>query len=213
MRGGSNLSTFQSVEKALKFLRGNDYNIENEFEELKNVVENEKKRSEEKSRLSLLRSRTFLQPALLISISFTIRVTSGIELCTYYVGFIFKDVGISLEIAGIIMQGTITVGYLLTPLLQSRFDCRDINAVFMLGTAVSMLMMGLSFTFPSLSMAMLPCLVVSSFFYGIGVGPTCYILMSTLFTQHMKTTGMVTGQVVRALVNTVQLKVQTNYDQ
>ena len=70
-----------------------------------------------------------------------------------------------------------------------------------------MLMMGLSFTFPSLSVAMVPCLVVSGLCYGLGVGPASYILMSSLFTQHMKTTGMVTGQVVRALANTVQLKV------
>ena len=113
----------------------------------------------------------------------------------------------------LVLQGTMTVGYLLTPLLQSRFDCRDINAVFLLVSTLSMLMMGLSFTLPSLSTAMLPCMVVSGLSFGVGVGPASYILMSTLFTQHMKTTGMVTGQVVRALVNTVQLKVQTNYDQ
>ena len=106
-----------------------------------------------------------------------------------------------------------TVGYLLTPLLQSRFDCRDINAVFLLVNALSMMMMGLSFTFPSLSMLSLPCLVVSSLSYGLEVGPSCYILMSSLFTQQMKTTGMVTGQVARALSNTLQLKVLTNYDQ
>ena len=74
------------------------------MEELKNVVQNERKKSVEKSKLSLLRSRTFLLPALLISISFTIQVTSGVEICSYYVGFIFKDVGISLEMAGIIIQ-------------------------------------------------------------------------------------------------------------
>ena len=74
------------------------------MEELNNVVKNEKIRSEEKSRLSLLRSRTFLLPALLISISFAIQVMSGVELCSYYVGFIFRDVGVRLEIAGIIIQ-------------------------------------------------------------------------------------------------------------
>ena len=74
------------------------------MQELKNVVRKEKKRSMEKSRLSLLRSRTFLLPALLISISYTIQVTSGTELCNYYVGFLFKDVGIRLEIAGLIIQ-------------------------------------------------------------------------------------------------------------
>ena len=111
------------------------------------------------------------------------------------------------------MQSTVTVGYLLTPVLQSRFDSRDINAVFLLVSSISMLGMGLSFTFPSLSMLSLPCLVVSSLSYGLEVGPSCYILMSSLFTQQMKTTGMVTGQVARALSNTLQLKVLTNYNQ
>ena len=74
------------------------------MKELKSVVQNERKKSVKKSKLSLLRSRTFLLPALLISISFTIQVTNGVELCSYYVGFIFKDVGISLEMAGIINQ-------------------------------------------------------------------------------------------------------------
>ena len=95
---------FLSFRKTLKLLRGKDHNINSELEELKNVVQNEKKRSKEKSKLSLLRSRTFLLPALLISISFAIQVMSGVELCSYYVGFIFRDVGVRLEVAGIIIQ-------------------------------------------------------------------------------------------------------------
>ena len=45
---------FLSFRKTLKLLRGKDHNINSELEELKNVVQNEKKRSKEKSKLSLL---------------------------------------------------------------------------------------------------------------------------------------------------------------
>ena len=71
-----------------------------------------------------------------------------------------------------------------------------------------MAMMGLSFTYPAaLSALTIPCLVVSGLSYGLGVGPAPPILMSTLFSQNMKSTGITIGYVVRSLVNTTQLKV------
>ena len=104
-------------------------------------------------------------------------------------------------------KATITVGYLLTPLLQSRYDCKNISAVFLLLMSLSMMMMGLSFTYPAMSMLTIPSLVVSGVSYGLGVGPAPPILTSTLFPQNMKSTGITIGQVVRALVNTIQFKV------
>ena len=44
--------------------------------------------------------------------------------------------------------------------------------------------------------------------YGLGVGPDPFILMSTLLTRKIKTTGNTAAQVVRALVNKVQLRVE-----
>ena len=79
--------------------------------------------------------------------------------------------------------------------------------MFLLMTSLAMLMMGLSFTYPVLSMLTLPSLVVAGLAYGLGLGPAPNILMSTLFTQNMKTTGVTTGRAARALVNTIQLKV------
>ena len=110
----------------------------------------------------------------------------------------------------IITKATITVGYLLTPLLQSRYDCSDISAVFLLVTSLAMMTMGLSFTYPALSLLTIPSLVVAGLAYGLGLGPAPNILMSTLFSQNMKTTGITMGLVTRALVNTVQFKVGTS---
>ena len=72
---------------------------------------------------------------------------------------------------------------------------------------MAMMTMGLSFTYPALSLLTIPSLVVAGLSYGLGVGPAPNILMSTLFTQNMKTNGVTTGRIARALVNTIQLKV------
>ena len=96
---------------------------------------------------------------------------------------------------------------MLTPLLQSRYDCKNISIVFLVVTSLTMVLMGLSFTYPAMSVLTIPCLVVSGLSYGLGVGPAPPNLMSTLFTQNMKSVGITIGHVVRSLVNTTQLKV------
>ena len=70
-----------------------------------------------------------------------------------------------------------------------------------------MAVMGLSLTWPSLAWLSTPCLVITGLSYGLGVGPAAYVLMSTIFTQKMKSTGVTTGQVVKAIMVTLQLKV------
>ena len=60
-----------------------------------------------------------------------------------------------------------------------------------------LLMMMVSYSLASLS---IPCLVMTGLSYGLGVGPAAYVLMSTIFTQKMKSTGVTTGQVVKVRV-------------
>ena len=73
-------------------------------------------------------------------------------------------------------------------------------AVFALTSCVS----------PALVVTMGPrvAMVVAGLAYGLGVGPPPFSLMSTLYSQNMKTTGITIGQVVRALVNTIQFKAE-----
>ena len=69
-----------------------------------------------------------------------------------------------------------TLGFLVSPLLQSRLDCKYINMIFLSSMSVSMLGLGLSFLRPSLGPALsIPCLVVAGASYGLGVGPVPYI--------------------------------------
>ena len=87
--------------EALTVLRGEKYVMDEEIQEMETIVKSE---ADESSKLSAFKSRTFLLPAFLITISYLIEVLSGIELCGYYVAFIFTNSGVSLEIAAIITQ-------------------------------------------------------------------------------------------------------------
>ena len=60
---------------------------------------------------------------------------------------------------------------------------------------------------PALLLPWLKWWVVAGLSFGLGVGPAPPILMSTLFSPNMKSTGITIGFVVRALVNTIQFKV------
>ena len=127
------------------------------------------------------------------------------DLVGYYVGFIFPE--LELEVAAIVYQSMITLGYLLSPLLLARLDCRHLNTIFLSLTGLGTALLGLSLSLPDLAWLSVPCLVITGLSYGLGVGPAAYVLMSTIFTQKMKSTGVTTGQVVKAVMVTLQLKV------
>ena len=52
----------------LRLLRGENYVVDEEIEEMQNIVEEEKKTRDAKSKCSIIKSRTFLLPSLLASI-------------------------------------------------------------------------------------------------------------------------------------------------
>ena len=101
-----------------------------------------------------------------------------------------------------------TLGYLVSPVLVARLDCKYIALTFLASMSASMLGVGLSFLYPSLGPALaIPCLVVAGASYGLGVGPVVYILMTALFTQENKSVGVAISQISRALFGFVQMKV------
>ena len=66
---------------------------------------------------------------------------------------------------------------------------------------------GLSFLQGGLAGLAVPGLVAAALFYGLGVGPVSFVLMSTLFTQKHKSAGCVAAQSTRSLFVFIQLKV------
>ena len=101
-----------------------------------------------------------------------------------------------------------TLGFLASPLLQSRLDCKYINMIFLATMSVSTLGLGLSFLYPSIgSYLSMPSLVVAGASYGLGVGPVPTILMSSLFTQKDKSLGFAFSRTSRALTGFALMKV------
>ena len=88
----------------LRLLRGENYVVDEEIAEMQNIFQEESKRREANSKWSLIKSRTFLIPSLLTSIAYAVSVLSGIEICSYYVGFIFQNINIRHEFSAIITQ-------------------------------------------------------------------------------------------------------------
>ena len=105
-----------------------------------------------------------------------------------------------------------TLGYLVSPVLVARLDCKYIALTFLASMSASMLGVGLSFLYPSLGPALaIPCLVVAGASYGLGVGPVPYILMSSLFTQKDKSNGVAFSQIYKALLGFAQMKVTMSF--
>ena len=108
------------------------------------------------------------------------------------------------------LQLTITVGYVFSPLILSRLDCRPHFIVFLMIFTGSMLVIGSTTLFPSLKFLAIPALVLNGSCYGLGVGPVPFVLMSTLFPQKYKSIGLAASQLTRTLAVCVQLKVSSN---
>ena len=106
---------------------------------------------------------------------------------------------------------TITFGYLVSTVILSKLDCRIVNITFLVLNSLTMMMMGLSFMFPNLSILSIPCLVLSGLCYGLGVGPVSFVLMSSLYPQKMKSAGVAVSQTSKAIIVLLQLKVGIKY--
>ena len=92
----------------LNWLRGVNYDIEPEMEDLKQIVDQEDNVSGI-SILNDLTNQTFLRPLSLCCILFTLQALSGTVLISFYSAVIFKDVGVSSEHLAIIYQVKLTI--------------------------------------------------------------------------------------------------------
>jgi len=190
----------------LEWLRGDGYNVEPEMKELEVVVMDEKMSNESSSRFSCFSDRTFLMPLFIMCTLFTIQGSSGADVMSYYAITIFEGHGIQENLVAIIFQSVLTLGYVFSPFILSRIDCRPHFTFFLIAIASGMLAMGVSIIFPALSFLSIPSLVLVGGFYGLGVGPVPFVLMSTLFPQKYKSAGLAASQVARAVAVCLQLK-------
>ena len=99
------------------------------------------------------------------------------------------------------------LGCLLSPLVFSYLDVKFINVIFLSIHCLSMVVFGLVFLYPLLSVLQLPCLVLSALSYGLGLRPVPFVLMSSIFPLRMKSLGVAASQSCRALSLLVLMKV------
>ena len=100
MRNGRDSET----RSTLKWLRGINYDIEPEMEELKQIVAQEEDNVAGFSIINVITNKTFLKPLLLCCPLFTLQALSGTVLISFYSAVIFKDVGVSSEHIALIYQ-------------------------------------------------------------------------------------------------------------
>jgi len=190
----------------LEWLRGEGYNVEPEMKELEVIVTEEKMAEKSSSRFSCFSDRTFMIPFFIMCTLFIIQASSGSDLMSYYAITIFAGLGLEESLVALIFQVVLTLGYVVSPFILSRIDCRPHFVIFLLAIASGTLSMGLSILFPALSFLSLPSLILVGGFYGLGVGPVPFVLMSTLFPQKYKSMGLASSQVARAITVCLQLK-------
>ena len=92
----------------LRWLRGVNYDIEPEMEELKKIVAQEVN-GPGSSIINVLTNKSFLKPLFLCFSLFILQVLSGTALISFYSAVIFKDVGVSSEHIAIIYQVKLTI--------------------------------------------------------------------------------------------------------
>ena len=96
----------EAGRETLVWLRGAKYNVEVELAELEEIVREERRQAGEESLTSSLLTRTFLCPLIISCSLFTFSALSGEELISYYIGFIFNNVGLGMERSAILYQVT-----------------------------------------------------------------------------------------------------------
>ena len=86
----------REARQTLSWLRGNNYDIGPEMEDLQKIAELEDQ-SCGLSIFDVFLDKTFLKPLALCCILFTVQAMSGTVLLSFYSAVIFKDIGISTQ--------------------------------------------------------------------------------------------------------------------
>ena len=102
------------------------------------------------------------------------------------------------------------VGCLLSPLVFSRLDVKSANVTFLTFHCIIMAGLGLVFLYPLLVFLQLPCLVLSALFFGLAIRPVPFVLMSSIFPLKMKSLGVATSKISRAVSLLVLMKVKSS---
>ena len=93
----------EEARRTLAWLRGKKYDIEPEVEEIRDVIKEEEKKSQQSVR-EVIQDRSFLQPLALTCALAAVQVMSGSEMIEGYLLVIFKDSGVTPKLLAVLYQ-------------------------------------------------------------------------------------------------------------
>ncbi|KAJ7558999.1 hypothetical protein O6H91_04G065100 [Diphasiastrum complanatum] len=182
---------------SLKAIRGKDYDISDELEEIKRAVEESSKEHLSATLLDLC-NRSLLRP-LLVGIGLQVlQQLSGINAIMFYASAIFKAAGFSSADLASIGLGVLQVAITgVAAGLMDRAGRRLLLMVSAGGMAVSCFLVGFSFYMQDhiipmsqmetfVSILALTSLLVYIASFSLGIGPVPWIIMSEVFPARVK---------------------------
>ena len=93
----------KEARRTLTWLRGGKYDIEPEVEEIKEVIKEEERKSQQSVR-EVIQDRSFLQPLALTCTLSVVQLISGSDMMEGYLLVIFKDSGVTPKHLAILYQ-------------------------------------------------------------------------------------------------------------
>jgi len=197
------LTKYRKLEavETLEWLRGPEYDLEQELKELEDALMTEKT-----SILDLLRSGA--RPVLIILLMMFFQTSSGSDTVSIYSLIIFSHLKISEHAFSLMFQGTITIGYLISPLLMLKMNRKPLLIMSTIVMSMGMILLGSTAYLPSNLQAVTPMIgvILAGLGYGTGVGPLPFILMTEVFPQKMKSAGLAIALSAKSLFTFCHIK-------
>jgi len=191
----------EEAVETLVALRGADYDFAEEIQELETAVN-----TENVSYFEVLKSGS--RPLIIIFFLILFQTSSGCDTVSIYSLIIFSDFQISKHAFSLMFQGTVTLGYLLSPLVMLRLRRRPQLVLSSLAMSAGLVLVGLTSFLPTHYQTIVPVtgVVLAGVSYGAGVGSVPYALMSEIFPQRMKSLGLGLALSAKSLLTFCHIK-------
>ena len=170
--------------KALKWLRGDGLETEDEFVTMKQVVEDRKEEEEEKVAITSSTTR----PLAICTVLMLFQQLSGINAVMFYSVSIFIDSGSPSPHASTITLGVVNIAAtIVSSMLVDRAGRKKLLYISSLGMAASLGVLGLHYhaaaTSPTTPLVALMVYIVS---FSLGFGPVPWLLMGELLPARVR---------------------------
>lgn len=191
----------EAVE-TLILLRGPAYQLDQEIQELEDSL------AVEKTSLTDILKSGFWPSSIMFLLAF-FQTSNGNETISTYSLVIFSDFVISKHTFSLMFQVMITLGYLLSPVIMLNMNRKPQLVAASILMAIGLVLAGAPQLLPAELQATAPLIgvIIAGLSYGLGGGPVIFALMSEIFPQKLKSTGLALSLCARALFTFVNLKI------